>query len=180
MEVDIEPFTFYEPIKKFGEIVSNRFGNGDIAIQKSFKIKMTPLLNVDISKQYIQVFSNGKPTSLLTKNDQQSLLAESKLFGQYAVKIDTIAPRISANNFKESDSVVRTNTLIWKVMESQTEIYNYNILVDGEWQPLEFDLKSNRLIFIRNGSAKKSSIIEVLVSDNCGNVRSWKKKLYFE
>jgi hypothetical protein len=123
---------------------------------------------------------NGKATSLITTNDNRKLLAESKLFGQYAVKIDTTSPRVSPLNFKESDSIVRTNALIWKAEDSQTDIFNYNLLVDGEWQPLEFDLKTNRLIYIRNGASKKSSVIEVLVSDNCGNIRSWKKKLYFE
>jgi murein DD-endopeptidase MepM/ murein hydrolase activator NlpD len=180
MEIDIDPFTFYEPIKKFGPIVSNRFGNGEITIQKSFKVKMTPLQNEDINKQYIQVMSNGKATALNTTNDKQKLFAESKLFGQYSVKIDTMAPKISTVNFKEWDTLIRTKTLIWKVTDSQTDIFNYNILEDGEWQPLEFDLKSNRLIYIRNGASNESAVIEVLVSDNCGNFRSWKKKLYFE
>jgi hypothetical protein len=124
--------------------------------------------------------SNGKATALNTTNDKQKLFAESKLFGQYSVKIDTMAPKISTVNFKEWDTLIRTKTLIWKVTDSQTDIFNYNILEDGEWQPLEFDLKSNRLIYIRNGASNESAVIEVLVSDNCGNFRSWKKKLYFE
>jgi len=180
LEIDIEPYTFYEPVKKFEEIHNNRFGVGEITIQKSFKVKMNRIKNVDINKQYIQVMSNGKPTSLVTKNESQKLIAESKVFGQYTVKIDTISPKISANNFKESDTLLHSNIVIWKVIDSQTDIFNYNILVNGEWQSLEYDLKSNRLIYVRKDTELKLATIEVLVSDNCGNIGAWKKKLYFD
>jgi hypothetical protein len=180
MEIDIDPYTFYEPVKKFGEIQNNRFGSGEITIQKSFRVKMNPLKNIDINKQFIQVISNGKPTPLITKNENQKLIAESKLFGQYAVKVDSIAPKISPLNFKEKDSVIHSKTLVFKLIDSQTDIFNYTILIDGEWQPMEYDLKSNRLIYFHNGASKKSSFVEVLVSDNCGNIGSWKKKLYFD
>jgi murein DD-endopeptidase MepM/ murein hydrolase activator NlpD len=180
IEIDIEPYTFYEPAKKFGKIQNNCFGTGEIAIQKAFKVKMNPLKNIDIKKQYIQVSSNGKATSLSTKNENQKLIAESKIFGQFSVKIDTIAPKISASNFKETDTVVHSKNLIWKVSDSQTDIFNYNITVNGEWQPLEFDLKSNRLIFVRQNEEMKSAVIEILVTDNCENIGSWKKTLFFE
>jgi hypothetical protein len=180
MEIDIEPFTFYEPIKKVGEIQNNRFGLEEIIIQKSFKVKMNPLKNADLVKQYIQVMSNGKPISLVTNHESQKLIADSKIFGQYAIKIDTISPKITANNFKDTDTVLYLKTLIWKVTDSQTDIFNYNILVNGEWQPLEYDLKSNRLVFNRNDMEMKKATIEILVSDYCGNIGSWKKNLYFD
>ena len=178
--VEIAPLTFYEPVKKFGGIQNNRIDGGEITIQKSFKVRMTPLKNTDLNKQYIQVLSKGKPTALITTNDKQKLTAESKFFGQFAVKIDTIAPVIKPNNFKEVDSVIHSRSLIWKVSDGQTDISNYNILVNGEWQPLEYDLKTNRLIFIKPDSQLKTATFEVLVSDNCGNSASWKKKLYFD
>ena len=180
INVEIAPLTFYEPVKKFGDIQNNRIDGGEITIQKSFKVRMTPLKNTDLNKQYIQVLSKGKPTALITTNDKQKLTAESKFFGQFAVKIDTIAPVIKPNNFKEVDSVIHSRSLIWKVSDGQTDISNYNILVNGEWQPLEYDLKTNRLIFIKPDSQLKTATFEVLVSDNCGNIASWKKKLYFD
>ena len=179
MEIEIEPFTFYEPVKKFGPIENNRFGEGNITIQKSFRVTMHPL-NSDINKQYIQVISNGKISSLVTSNNKHKLFADSKSFGQYSVRIDTIAPKISSINFKETDTLILSEQLIWKVTDSQTEIYNYNILVNGEWHPLEYDLKTNRLIYIREDEGNKSAMFEVLVSDNCRNITSWKKKLYLD
>jgi hypothetical protein len=180
LEVEIEPFTFYEPVKKFGVMETYRFGNGETTIQKSFKVKMIPLKNFPLEKQYIKVISNGKSTSLVTKNENQRLIAESKVFGLYAVKIDSIAPKITPSNFKETDSIIHSKNLIWNVIDGQTDIFDYNILVNGEWQPLEYDLKSNRLIFIQKDLEMKLATVEVLVSDNCGNIGSWKKKLYFE
>jgi hypothetical protein len=180
IEIDIEPFTFYEPIKKMNGIQSNRFGSGEITIQKAFKVTMEPIKNIDLKKQYIQVVSNGKTTSLFTKIENQKLITESKVFGEFTVKIDTISPKVFPENFKITDTMIHSNKLIWKVIDSQTDIFNYNILVNGEWQPLDYDLKTNRLIYVRKDLEIKSATIEILVSDNCENISSWKKNLYFD
>ncbi|MFY7668527.1 MAG: M23 family metallopeptidase [Crocinitomicaceae bacterium] len=180
MEIDIESFTFYEPIKKMNEIQSNRFGSGEITIQKAFKVTMEPIKNIDLKKQYIRVVSNGKTTSLFTKIENQKLITESKVFGEFTVKIDTISPKVFPENFKTGDTLIHSNKLIWKVIDSQTDIFNYNILVNGEWQPLDYDLKTNRLIYVRKDLEIKSATIEILVSDNCENSGSWKKNLYFD
>jgi hypothetical protein len=180
MEIDIEPFTFYEPIKKINGIQSNRFGSGETTVQKSFKVTMEPIKNIDLKKQYIQVVSNGKTTSLFTKNENQKLITESKFFGEFNVKIDTTEPKVFPENFKTVDTLIHSNKLIWKVVDSQTDIFNYNILVNGEWKPLDYDLKTNRLIYVRKDSEIKSATIEILVSDNCENISSWKKNLYFD
>jgi murein DD-endopeptidase MepM/ murein hydrolase activator NlpD len=180
MEIDIEPFTFYEPIKKINGIQSNRFGSGETTVQKSFKVTMEPIKNIDLKKQYIQVVSNGKTTSLFTKNENQKLITESKFFGEFNVKIDTTEPKVFPENFKTVDTLIHSNKLIWKVVDSQTDIFNYNILVNGEWNPLDYDLKTNRLIYVRKDSEIKSATIEILVSDNCENISSWKKNLYFD
>ena len=180
MEIDMEPFTFYEPIKKINGIQSNRFGSGETTVQKSFKVTLEPIKNIDLKKQYIQVVSNGKTTSLFTKIENQKLITESKVFGEFTVKIDTISPKVFPENFKITDTMIHSNKLIWKVIDSQTDIFNYNILVNGEWQPLEYDLKTNRLIYVRKDSEIKSATIEILVSDNCENISSWKKNLYFD
>ena len=180
MEIDIEPFTFYEPIKKINGIQSNRFGSGETTVQKSFKVTMEPIKNIELKKQYIQVISNGKTTSLFTKNENQKLITESKVFGEFTVKIDTTAPKVFPENFKTVDTLIHSNKLIWKVVDSQTDIFNYNILVNGEWLPLEYDLKTNRLIYVRKDSEIKLATIEILVSDNCENISSWKKNLYFD
>jgi hypothetical protein len=180
MEVVLDAFTFYEPVKKFGINQNNQFGVGEITIQKSFKVSMPSIKNVNINKQFIQVSLNGKSSSLVTTNDNQKLTAESKVFGQYSVKIDTLAPKITSSNFKETDTIIHSKILAWKVLDSHTDIFNYNILVNGEWQPIEYDLKSNRLIFKRKTDHLKSATIEILVSDSCGNIGTWKKKLYFD
>jgi hypothetical protein len=177
MKIDIEPYSVYEPIRKFEDIKNNRFGSGDFPIQKSFKVEMNALPNVNIEQQFIQVFSNGKANSLITERLNGKLNAETKLFGIFSVKTDTIAPKITPLNFKETDSLITKHSLIWKVTDSQTDIRNYNLLINGEWYPLEYDLKSNRLIYVRNQIHRMEETVEVLVSDNCGNIGRWKKEL---
>ena len=117
---------------------------------------------------------------MFTKIENQKLITESKVFGEFTVKIDTISPKVFPENFKTGDTLIHSNKLIWKVIDSQTDIFNYNILVNGEWQPLDYDLKTNRLIYVRKDLEIKSATIEILVSDNCENSGSWKKNLYFD
>jgi hypothetical protein len=180
MKVSISPYTFYEPVKRFDDLKNNRFGSSEIPIQKSFLIEMSPIKNAKSDKQYIQVTSGINTSALITRFENNNLLAESKLFGVYSVCIDTISPKVTPLNFKESDSLINKNILTWKVTDSQTDIKNYNLLVNGEWHPLEYDLKTNRLIYVRNQTHRMKNSIEILVSDNCGNITSWKKEFCFQ
>lgn len=180
MKVSISPYTFYEPVKRFDDLKNNRFGSSEIPIQKSFLVEMSPIKNAKSDKQYIQVTSGTNTIALITRFENNKLLAESKLFGIYSVRVDTISPKVTPLNFKESDSLINKNILTWKVTDSQTDIKNYNLLVNGEWYPLEYDLKSNRLIYVRNQTHRMKNSIEILVSDNCGNITSWKKEFCFQ
>jgi hypothetical protein len=180
MKVSISPYTFYEPVKRFDDLKNNRFGSSEIPIQKSFLVEMSPIKNAKSDKQYIQVTSGTNTIALITRLENNKLLAESKLFGIYSVRVDTISPKVTPLNFKESDSLINKNILTWKVTDSQTDIKNYNLLVNGEWYPLEYDLKTNRLIYVRNQTHRMKNSIEILVSDNCGNITSWKKEFCFQ
>lgn len=180
MKVTISSYTFYEPVKRFDDLKNNRFGSSEIPIQKSFLVEMRPIKSSNIDKQYIQVNLGSNTNSLVTRVENNKLLAESKLFGIYSVRVDTIPPKVTPLNFKETDSLISKNVLTWKVLDNQTDIKNYNLLVNGEWYPLEYDLKSNRLIYIRNQTHRMENSIEILVSDNCGNITSWRKEFCFQ
>ena len=180
MKVSISPYTFYEPVKRFDDLKNNRFGSSEIPIQKSFLVEMSPIKNAKSDKQYIQVTSGTNTSALITRFENNKLLAESKLFGIYSVRVDTTPPKVTPLNFKETDSLISKNVLTWKVTDSQTDIKNYNLLVNGEWYPLEYDLKTNRLIYVRNQTHRMKNSIEILVSDNSGNITSWKKEFCFQ
>ena len=67
MEIDIESFTFYEPIKKMNEIQSNRFGSGEITIQKAFKVTMEPLKILTLKNNISELFRMEKRHRCLLK-----------------------------------------------------------------------------------------------------------------
>ena len=180
IKVSISQYTFYEPVKRFDDLKNNRFGSDEIPVQKSFLIEMNPLKDVKPENQYVQVANGSKISALATRFENNKLLAESKVFGVYAIRVDTIPPKVTPLNFKETDSLINKKILTWKVTDSQTDIKNYNLLVNGAWYPLEFDLKSNRLIYVRNQAHRMDNTLEIVVSDNCGNISSWKKEFCFQ
>lgn len=180
IKVSIPQYTFYEPVKRFDDLKNNRFGSDEIPVQKSFLIEMNPLKDVKPENQYVQVAKGSKISALATRFENNKLLAESKFFGVYAIRVDTIPPKVTPLNFKETDSLINKKILTWKVTDSQTDIKNYNLLVNGAWYPLEFDLKSNRLIYVRNQAHRMDNTLEIVVSDNCGNISSWKKEFCFQ
>ncbi|NBR13017.1 MAG: hypothetical protein EBU01_00400, partial [Crocinitomicaceae bacterium] len=57
---------------------------------------------------------------------------------------------IKTSNFKETDSLITKERMSWKVSDSQTDIVNYQIFVEGKWFPMEYDLKNKVLVFKRN------------------------------
>lgn len=168
--IEIEPFTFYEPVQKSYSIGKKLvIGNSSTPIQRMIHLKMEALKTVSIDKQFIKS-SKG---SLATTAKGNFLFADSKNLGEFSVQVDTVAPIIKAHNFKESDTLIGRQKLSWKITDSQTEIMRYDIFVEGIWFPLEYDLKNDLITFKRNRFQINEQHIELRVTDSCGNTAFW-------
>jgi hypothetical protein len=176
---DIPKHTFYEPCKKIVNLEKVTIGDVTEPIQNSIKVTFPILQSVAIQKQYIQVKSGGSVHALKTNWIGGELVAESKFLGDFSVKIDTIPPTISTSNFKEVDTLIKKERMSWKVSDSQTDIVNYQIFVEGKWFPLEYDLKNKVLVFKRNPMMRAEQEIEIKIEDSCGNEAIWCGTLCF-
>lgn len=176
MKVLVDPNTFYEPIKKTMNLSFGQFGNSKTVIQKPICVEMRAKNTPAIEKQYLAI--NGD--ALESTRENGWLATESKQLGTFSIKVDTVAPVIVF--MPTSSNVVIPNQFSWKMTDGQSGIAKYELLINGEWNTVYFDQKSN-LVTWKND--RRATIIgppsenvlsmEFRVTDRCGNVQIWSK-----
>jgi hypothetical protein len=171
--ISIPAFTFYEPVKKY--VVTTYpnliLGNQKDPIQLPISLKLKSLLiNVPATKQFIKVNNSYTKTSVDSKN---WLEAETKTLGKINIGIDTIPPVIKPLNFNLNDTILTKRTLTWKITESQTEIIDYDLLIDSMWCVLEYEKKGSYLIATLPMLSNEPHTLEVVAVDACQNKTSW-------
>jgi hypothetical protein len=178
MHVQVDPQTFYEPVKKYMKLSLGQFGNSKTVIQKPICIEMKAKNSVPIEKQFLTI--NGD--AIETTRENGFLASESKQLGTFSIQVDTISPVIQF--LPTSSNVVIPSEFYWKITDGLSGIASYELLLNGEWNIVYFDQKSN-LVSWKND--RRASIIgpvtenvlsmEFRVTDRCGNVQTWTKVL---
>jgi hypothetical protein len=178
MHVLVDPQTFYEPVKKDMKLFMGQFGNSKTVIQKPICVEMKARNIAVIEKQYVTI--NGD--ALETTRENGWLAAESKQLGTFSIKVDTIAPVIQF--IPTSSNVIVPREFYWKITDGLSGIASYELLLNGEWNKVYFDQKSNLITWENDRSATiigpitaNVLFMEFRVTDRCGNVQTWTKEL---
>ena len=105
------------------------------------------------------------------KFEEGWLRAESKAFGAFNFKYDTIAPTITIPASKKKASKnTATHTLIhFKILDKLSGIADYNVYVNDIWQIAEYDAKTQTDTCNLSEVPKGSDSIRIEVSDKVGN-----------
>jgi len=168
----------YEPMTKNFKISKELYlGNRSIPLQKPLKIsfKLNDKRQLP-EKYYISVNSKA----LSTKLNDGWLIADSKSFGNFCVKTDTISPTITPLNFLKTDNVIKKKVLQWKIKDSNTSLTDYDLYIDDEWTLLEFESKGSYASYIIPNELKGKHLLKLIAKDSCGNNGVWEKELIFE
>lgn len=182
VEFFVAHHTFYEPTLKnlsIKGIIS--LGDPSQPIQYPLTVKL-PIKNAspNLSSYYISVTtSGGKIRPLQTTIEGSWLSAKSSYLGTFQIKRDTIAPSLSPLNFTGVEAIITKKRLTWKVNESQTELVDYDLFIDGKWHILEYESKGDYLFFDRPPALIGKHKLEIRVIDSCGNKRFWVKEIVF-
>ncbi len=182
IEFSAQVHTFYEPTKKNLSLVAPfSFGDPTQPIQYPVIVKLKlPLSKVELSKYYINVTSSGgKNHALQSTINGDWITAESDHLGTFKIRVDTIAPSISPLNFKPTESTKGKTRYSWKVNESQTELVDYDLFIDGKWYLLEYESKGDYVFFDKPKGFIGKHKVEIIVKDSCGNLRKWTNDLVF-
>jgi len=173
--IEIEPFTFYEPIAKqlnFYDPV--RVGPMSAPIQKpiSLSLKIPNHLKKK-DKLFVEVVSaKGKRHFLESTVEGDFISCSSMYLGEFTIQMDTVPPKVSAISLQKS-------IMTWSVKESQTELTDYDLYINGKWYPMEYESKGDYFIFRRPKGLSGKHTLTINAFDAVGNKGVWTSEVMF-
>lgn len=131
----------------------------------------------DSSKLIVVRLNNeNKPSSVGGKIDNGFMKVKLRDFGRYTVIADTLAPLISAVNFKENSNISKLSEIKVKISDNLSGISSYRGEINGKWILMDYDAKNRLLTYKKDAVAQSGNItLTVTVSDGVGNqsVSQW-------
>ena len=158
------------------------FGKSTQAVFKLFKVRIKPDEKwADNPKLFVAYYDgNGKVSSLGGKMMADGYVeTTTRSLGQYALKIDSIAPKIKVLNFKENDTITSSNTLKVKITDDMTGIDKYDMYANDAWVLGQYDAKSDLLYYEVDSHMKQGdNSFKIVVKDAVGNKATKTVRLY--
>ena len=154
-----------------------RFGDDEMTTFKAFTVRIRPEKRwADHPKKYIAYIDNrGKVSSLGGKMKNGCMEVTTRSLGEFTIKIDSVAPQVSATNFKKGQSVNKLKSLRFKITDDMTGIESYNIYLNDVWVLGQYDAKNNLLYYEMDSNLKKgTNNVKVVVTDAVGNTKTLK------
>lgn len=159
-----------------------RFGNDELTTFKPFVVRIRPDEKwANHPRKFIAYYdNNGKVSSLGGKMKNGCMEVETRSLGEYAVKIDSVAPKVSASNFKDGQSVKELKSLRFKITDDMTGIDTYDIYLDDVWVLGQYDAK-NALLYYEIDEKMKAGTnnVKVVVTDGVGNKKTLNLKVVY-
>ncbi|ULC60857.1 M23 family metallopeptidase [Flaviramulus sp. BrNp1-15] len=155
-----------------------------IPAMKNFTISydVSKYSSEDRSKLYIARLVGYKkhPSYTYTKRKETTLTANTKKLGTYALATDSIAPTITANNFKDGQWLSKYRYLKVKIDDEDSGVSNYRATVNGKWVLMEYDYKTKTLTHDFNDGiiTDTKNNLKVIVTDNVGNNSTFEALFY--
>ena len=149
-------------------------GSKDDKIINPFKIALK--INNPLKNNESKLVMTVNDDVIGGKFEEGWLRAESKAFGAFNFKYDTIAPTITIPPSKKKASKnTATHTLIhFKISDKLSGIADYNVYVNDIWQIAEYDAKTQTVTCNLSEVPKDSDSIRIEVLDKVGNVAVFK------
>ncbi|MBG6110719.1 murein DD-endopeptidase MepM/ murein hydrolase activator NlpD [Flavobacterium sp. CG_9.10] len=132
------------------------------------------------SKLFIGMIEGKKISYFPTFRKDSLFTAKSKTLGQYALVLDTIAPKISITKSIEGKWVSDQKSLQLIISDSLSGIKSYNGYLNGNWILLEYDNKTKKITHnFKDGIvAEGSNDLKVVVIDNVGNSTTFTTRFF--
>jgi murein DD-endopeptidase MepM/ murein hydrolase activator NlpD len=115
---------------------------------------------------------SGSGVSYNTTREKNNVYEiRTKTLGKFKFAIDTIAPVIKISKSIEGKNLDNQKTLQVRISDGLSGIKSYNGYLNGKWILMEYDNKTNLLIYDFNDgiSSEGDNELKVVVVDNVGN-----------
>ena len=159
-----------------------RFGTDEMTTFKNYKLRLRPDEEwADHPHKFIAyIDGKGKVSSLGGTMKNGCMEVETRSLGEFTIKIDSVAPKVTASNFKDGQSVKELKSLRFKITDDMTGIETYDIYLDGVWVLGKYDAK-NALLYYEFDEKMKSGVnnVKVVVTDGVGNMKTLEAKVKY-
>ena len=157
-----------------------RFGDEELTTFKQFTVRIRPNeVWADHPRKYIAYIDNsGKVSSLGGTMKNGCMEVSTRSLGEFTIKIDSVAPKVTASNFKDGQSVKQLKSLRFKISDDMTGIETYDIYLDDVWVLGQYDAK-NALLYYEFDEKMKAGTnnVKVVVTDGVGNTTTLKVRV---
>ena len=158
------------------------FGDEEMTTFKTFTLRLRPDEKwAGDARMYIaSIDKNGKVSSLGGKMKGGWMETTTRTLGEYAVKIDSVAPVVKASNFKDGQSVKQLKSLRFKISDDMTGIETYDIYLNDVWVLGQYDAKNALLYYEFDDKIKAgTNKVKVVVTDGVGNKKTLNAKVVY-
>ncbi len=186
--VDMEKYTFFrDEWVKTGQRDEKgccsriyRFGEEEMTVFKNFTVRIVPEEKWAKDQRMFVAYIDrkGKVSSLGGKMVDGAMQVATRSMGEFVIKIDSVAPKISATNFKDGQNVSELKSLRFKISDDMTGVESYNIYLDDKWVLGQYDAK-NALLYYEFDEKMKAGTnnVKVVVKDGVGNKKTFTAKV---
>ena len=160
----------------------HHFMNENIPLHKEIVISIKEDISSEIKdKVYIAKIRNNGSFSYKGKTWRNGFLsAKTREFGKFTVVADTIYPLIYNYKFTDNTKANYWGDISVKITDNESGISFYRGEIDGKWILMEYDYKSNLLIYrFPETTQKGEHTLKVVVKDRLGNKTEFKKEFYY-
>ncbi len=152
-------------------------GSSEIPVHRYYnlKIKLNANYTGDKSKLAIASLKNGRIIDYeggVWKNG--FVEARTRQFGDFAIAVDTTAPRIRPINFKEGSSIGSLGRIKIKVTDDFSGIKKIDTYINNQWVLFEYDAKNNLIFAWLKDLELEAGVqnLKVVVQDDKKNVQT--------
>jgi hypothetical protein len=172
---------FYIDLKKGKDTVT--IHNSSVPANQRFTISFdTKKYNQEDLKQMFiaRLDSKLNPSYRSTYKRGNTFSTRTRDLGTYTVAKDTVAPKITAKNFKDKKWLSNYNYLSLRITDDLSGIDTYSATINGKWILMEYEPKKNTITynFDNNILDQKQCDLEVIVTDNVGNSTTFKSTFF--
>jgi hypothetical protein len=155
----------------------HRIHKNDVALQKAITLSIRPNNLPDTLKKKACIVSiNEKGGKIYEGGSFKDgmITTQTKTFGNFAVAVDTVAPKIrTAFKYTPKTTVDLSNAKIIGIIanDNLSGIRKYRAKIDGNWVLCEYEYKKDLLFYTFDGTMEKRvHTFEIEVGDDKGNV----------
>ncbi len=106
--------------------------------------------------------------------DNGYVKARARVFGEYFIRLDTVAPVITPVNIHNGSNFSKTKKIFFRMSDNLTGIKTYNGRIDGKWVLMEWDYKTKLLSYTFDDSITNGKhTFELSVGDGKNNISTF-------